>query len=90
MTGGQAQYGALAAKVKALYGKRLRLEDFQHMAAFKSEAEVLEYLRAHPSWSRASGVLSTAAKAAKGGRRINRRPPSDCRKTYFIGKNSKS
>ena len=55
MTGGQAQYGALAAKVKALYGKRLRLEDFQHMAAFKSEAEVLEYLRAHPSWSRASG-----------------------------------
>ena len=60
MTRGQAQYGALAAKVKALYGKRLRLEDFQHMAAFKSEAEVLEYLRAHPSWSRASGVLSTA------------------------------
>ena len=26
------RYGALAAKVKALYGKRLRFSDFEHMA----------------------------------------------------------
>ena len=26
------RYGALAAKVKALYGKRLSFSDFEHMA----------------------------------------------------------
>lgn len=60
MTGGTAEYGALAAKVRALYGKRLRPSDFEHMAVMKSVAEVLDYLRQHPSWGRASAVLSTS------------------------------
>ena len=45
MTGGQAQYGALAAKVKALYGKRLRFSDFEHMAGLPNEQSILDYLR---------------------------------------------
>ena len=39
------RYGALSAKVRAMYGKRLRFSDFEHMAAMPSEQSVLEYLR---------------------------------------------
>lgn len=47
------RYGALSAKVRALYGKRLRTEDFARLAGLKSEAEILDALRQHPGWSRA-------------------------------------
>ena len=46
-------YGALSAKVRALYGKRLRSDDFARLAARRSEAEILDELRQHPGWSRA-------------------------------------
>ena len=59
-------YGALAAKVRALYGKRLRYADFERMAGMKSEAEILDYLRAHPGWSRAAGKFSPGAGAYVG------------------------
>lgn len=49
------KYGALSAKVHALYGKRLRTEDFARLAAMKSPAEILDALRQHPGWSRALG-----------------------------------
>ena len=39
------RYGALAAKVKALYGKRLRFSDFEHMAGLPNEQSILDYLR---------------------------------------------
>ena len=35
-------YGALSAKVRALYGKRLRSDDFARLAARRSEAEILD------------------------------------------------
>ena len=38
-------YGALSAKVRALYGKRLRSDDFARLAARRSEAEILDALR---------------------------------------------
>ena len=47
------RYGALFAKVHALYGKRLRAADFARLAAMKSPAEILEALRQHPGWNRA-------------------------------------
>lgn len=47
------KYGALSAKVHALYGKRLRTEDFARLAGMKSESEILDALRQHPGWSRA-------------------------------------
>ena len=43
-------YDALAAKVRAMYGKRLRMSDFEHISTLRSEAEVLEYLRTQPGW----------------------------------------
>lgn len=53
-------YGALSAKVRALYGKRLRFADFEHMASLKSAAEVLEYLRLQQGWSAAVAALGSA------------------------------
>ena len=31
-------YGALSAKIRALYGKRLRADDFARLAGLKNEA----------------------------------------------------
>ena len=57
MIGALMTYGALTAKTKALYGKRLRTADFEHMAALGSETDVLEYLRTQPGWTRAVARL---------------------------------
>ena len=51
-------YGAMGAKARALYGKRLRLADFRHMAALASEQEVLDYLRQQPGWTAAVARLT--------------------------------
>lgn len=51
------RYGALSAKVKALYGKRLRFADFEQMAALPNEQSVLDYLRGQPGWSAAVAAL---------------------------------
>ena len=50
-------YGALSAKIRALYGKRLRADDFARLAGLKNEAELLEALRQHPGWSRALSLV---------------------------------
>lgn len=52
-------YGALSAKVRAMYGKRLRLSDFEHMASFTDTRDVLEYLRTQPGWSSAIAPLTS-------------------------------
>ena len=59
-------YGALSAKVRALYGKRLRAADFAQLAARRSEAEILEDLRQHPGWSRALALAPPGAWAYVG------------------------
>lgn len=46
-------YEALAVKVRAMYGKRLRMEDYEHISTLSSETAVLDYLRTHPGWKRA-------------------------------------
>lgn len=53
------RYGALCTKAKAMFGRRLRLADFQHMAALHTEQEVLDYLRQQPGWHNAAAVLSS-------------------------------
>lgn len=50
-------YGALTTKAKAMFGRRLRFADFAHMAALRSEGELLEYLRTQPGWSGAVSRL---------------------------------
>lgn len=51
-------YGALSAKAKSMYGRRLRLSDFRRMAALHSEAELLDYLKSHPAWQASTAQLS--------------------------------
>lgn len=48
-----AQYGAVAVKVRSLWGLRLRTEDYRRMATMRTLPEVAGYLRAHPRWGRA-------------------------------------
>lgn len=43
-------YGALATKVRAMYGKRLKKEDFQRLLAMKSMSEIAAYLKQTPGW----------------------------------------
>ena len=63
------RYGALAAKVKALYGKRLRFSDFEHMAGLPNEQSILDYLRSQPGWSAAvSAALSAMTPSGYVGR----------------------
>lgn len=52
-------YGALSAKVRAMYGKRLRAADFEQMASLTDPRDVLEYLRTQPGWTSAVTALST-------------------------------
>ena len=56
----RANYGALAAKIRTIYGTRLRLEDFRRMTAMHSVAEVLDYLRQQGSWAPASGTITAS------------------------------
>ena len=58
------RYGALAAKVKALYGKRLRFSDFEHMAGLPNEQSILDYLRTQPGWSAAVSAALSAMNSS--------------------------
>lgn len=50
MIGAQMTYGALAVKVKALYGKRLRFSDYEALVGLSDEGAMLDYLGQHPGW----------------------------------------
>jgi len=43
-------YGAVAAKVKAMYAKRLTRADFDRIAAMRRVPEVVAFLKVHPGW----------------------------------------
>ena len=45
-----SQYSAITAKVRAMYGKRLRKEDYERICALKSVPEVADYLRTTKAW----------------------------------------
>ena len=45
MKNAEMTYGELSAKIRALYGKRLRADDFARLAGLKNEAELLEIPR---------------------------------------------
>ncbi|MCC8121971.1 MAG: V-type ATPase subunit [Oscillospiraceae bacterium] len=65
MMSGLMQYGAVQTKIRAMFGQRLRTEDYEHIAAQKSEEEILDYLRQRSGWSEAVSELS--AVTASGG-----------------------
>lgn len=51
------KYGAIYAKVRALYGKRLTEEDFEKISAMKRVSQVADYLSAHPGWKDAMSLV---------------------------------
>ena len=65
MTGAYASYGALSAKVKAMYGRRLRAGDFRRMAALPNVEAVLDELRRHGAWAQALAALETEERATR-------------------------
>ncbi|MDR1735660.1 MAG: V-type ATPase subunit [Oscillospiraceae bacterium] len=61
--GGLARYGAVAAKVRCIWGMRLSPDEYRRMAAMKSVPELASFLRGHVRWGRAlEGVNLSAVK----------------------------
>ena len=56
-----AKYSAMTAKVKAMYGKRLRASDFRNMAVLPDVANLMDYLRQCPGWSEAVDRVERSA-----------------------------
>lgn len=54
------KYGGAAAKVRAMYGRRLRAEDYAALLSLKSVDEVAAYLREKPGFAEALGDASTS------------------------------
>ncbi len=61
MTSDLTRYGAVTAKVRAMYGKRLQAADYTKMAAMKSVSEIADFLRAHPNWGEPLASADTAS-----------------------------
>ena len=61
MSGTNSNYHALSAKVKAMYGMRLKSADFHHIAALPDMRAVLDYLRTQPGWRSALESLDDSA-----------------------------
>lgn len=55
------QYEALAAKAKAMYGKRIRPADLTRITALRTVDEVLDDLRRQPGWAAAAASLPEGA-----------------------------
>jgi len=53
------KYGAVSAKIMAMYGKRLREDDWQRLSECKSYAEICAFLRSHRGWSQTMASLPT-------------------------------
>ncbi len=51
------EYGAVSAKVRALWGKRLLPEDYKKLLGMHSVPDIAAYLRAHSGWAGALGDL---------------------------------
>lgn len=57
-------YGAISAKVLALYGRLLKAEDWQRLCESAAPADVLAFLKTQPGWSAYVAELSSASDAA--------------------------
>ena len=52
------QYGALAAKARAMRAAHLKPEDFLMLASMSSEYQIVDYLRQHPAWAEPLAMLT--------------------------------
>lgn len=51
-------YGAVCAKVRALWGNRLTRDDYKRMITMRSVSETASFLRTHPGWAGALDNIS--------------------------------
>ncbi len=54
------KYGGLTGKVRAMYGNRLKSDDFKKLASINTVPEIAMFLKAHPGWSGALDELTMA------------------------------
>jgi len=47
------KYSGIATKARAMYGKRLRLQDYERMSTMTSVSDIIDYLRTKPAYGRA-------------------------------------
>lgn len=47
-----SKYGAISAKVRAMYGRRLRQADWDSLNSMRSVSSVASYLKRHPGWAK--------------------------------------
>ncbi|MEF9971234.1 MAG: V-type ATPase subunit [Oscillospiraceae bacterium] len=59
------KYGALRAKVLAMYGKLLSPEDWRRIGECSSVADIATFLRAQPGWSDAVSPLSASPSPSR-------------------------
>ena len=52
------RYGGIAAKVRAMYGKRLKPEDYEKISELETIPDIAVYLRGCPGWAPALEQLS--------------------------------
>lgn len=55
-----SKYGAISAKVHAMYGKRLRESDWEALESMRSVSSVVSYLKKHPGWEKPLSELPIA------------------------------
>lgn len=58
-----SRYGALATKVRAIWGSRLTREDFARLLEMKSVQELAQFLKSHPGY--APGLTAVDAKTVR-------------------------
>jgi len=60
MLGQLIGYSGIAAKVRAMYGRRLKQEDYSRLSSMNSVSEICAYLKSHPGWASALSDVSPA------------------------------
>lgn len=60
MLNGLGTYGAVAVKIRAMWGKRLTSDDYRRLLSMRSVPEIAAFLRAHPGWSGALDRINVA------------------------------
>lgn len=55
-----SKYGAISAKVRAMYGKRLRDSDWEALESMRSVSSVISHLKKHPGWEKPLSELPIA------------------------------
>lgn len=54
------KYGAMAVKIRAMYGKRIKPAEYDRLLSMTSVAQIADFLKNHPGWSSMLSGIDTA------------------------------